>query len=471
MPVLRSTGILACVFLAGMCLAQKPPQGPWMDKSLPPDQRADMVIAQMTLDEKLLLVHGAGFEEADPGNNGGAGRIPGIARLGLPTVQLADSAVGVRSAARRGRYSTLLPSTIAEAATWDLKLAHEYGALIGRELRDQQYNASLGGGVDITREPRNGRNFEYLGEDPILAGKMVAQFIRGVQSQNILGDLKHFAFNDQETGRNIGNVKLDKRSMRETDLLAFEIAVSEGQPGMVMCSYNKVNGDWACENRYLLTDLLKKQWGFKGFVISDWWATHSVAKAANAGLDNEEPNDEYFGATLKKAVESGEVSVARLNDMVHRIVRSEFAAGIVDDPPMGRVVDPFHGAEVSQTIAEQASVLLKNANRQLPLNAATIKSIAVIGSHADTGVLSGGGSAQVDAPGSGISRVPGPRGMVPLFTAQGHSRQSAACQGGIQRRHGCRGRGSVGQSFRGGHCVRQSAHQRSHRSAYADPAR
>jgi beta-glucosidase len=406
----KHVALLAVVCLAPL-LAQKPgavPKGPWMDKSLPPDQRADMVITQMTLDEKLSLVHGAGFEEADPGSNGGAGRITGIARLGLPSVQLADSAVGVRSAAMRGRYSTLLPSTVAEAATWDLKLAHEYGALIGRELRDQQYNASLGGGVDITREPRNGRNFEYLGEDPILAGKMVAQFVRGLQEQKIVGDVKHFAFNDQETGRNIGNVKLDRRSMRETDLLAFEIAVMEGHPGMVMCSYNKLNGDWACENRYLLSDLLKKTWGFKGFVISDWGATHSVEKAANAGLDNEEPNDEYFGERLKRAVAGGEVSMARLNDMVHRIVRTEFAAGIVDDPPKGRVVDPFRGAEVSQMIAEQSSVLLKNGNRQLPLNAATIKSIAVIGSHADTSVLSGGGSAQVDPPGGERSVFGGP---------------------------------------------------------------
>ena len=400
----KSAAALAVVCLLPV-LAQKPqskaPEGPWMDKNLPPDQRADLIIAQMTLDEKLSLVHGAGFEDADPGTNGGAGRIPGIARLGLPTVQLADSAVGVRSSARRGRYSTLLPSTVAEAASWDLKVAHEYGALIGRELRDLQYNASLGGGVDITREPRNGRNFEYLGEDPILAGKMVAQFIRGLQEQKVIGDVKHFAFNDQETGRNIGNVRLDRRSMRESDLLAFEIAVTEGQPGMVMCSYNKVNGDWACENRYLMTDLLKKTWGFQGFVISDWWATHSTAKAVNAGLDNEEPDDAYLGSPLKKVVESGEVSMTRLNDMVHRIVRTEFAAGIVDDPPKGRVVDPFFGAEVAQRIAEQGSVLLKNNNHQLPLNAATVKSIAVIGSHADSGVLSGGGSAQVDAPGSG----------------------------------------------------------------------
>lgn len=383
-------------------LAQTP--APWMDKSLSPDQRADMVIQQMTLDEKILLVHGTGgFDKSTRPTNGGAGMIAGIPRLGLPDVQLADSAVGVRAAASRGRYSTLLPSTVAEAATWDLKMAHEYGALIGRELRDQLYNASLGGGMDLMREPRNGRNFEYLGEDPILAGKMAARFVSGLQEQKVIGDIKHYAFNDQETGRTIGNVKLGRRAMRETDLLAFEIAIGEGQPGMVMCSYNKLNGDWACENRYLLTDLLKNTWGFKGFVISDWGATHSVAKAVDAGLDNEEPADRYFGETLKKAVETGQVPLARLNDMVHRIVRTEFAAGIIDDPPKGRVVDPFSGADIAQQIAEQGSVLLKNADGQLPLKVASIKSIALIGSHADTSVLSGGGSAQVDPPGGGPS--------------------------------------------------------------------
>jgi beta-glucosidase len=187
-------------------LAQTPSRA-WMDKSLTPDQRAELVIAQMTLDEKISLVHGTGgFEKSGPRSNGGAGVIAGIPRLGLPDLQLADSAVGVRAAAGRGRYATLLPSTVAEAATWDLNLAHEYGALIGRELRDQQYNTSLGGGVDLMREPRNGRNFEYLGEDPILAGKMLARFVQGLQEQKIIGDVKHYAFNDQETGRTIGYV-------------------------------------------------------------------------------------------------------------------------------------------------------------------------------------------------------------------------------------------------------------------------
>ncbi|HEY1243045.1 MAG TPA: glycoside hydrolase family 3 C-terminal domain-containing protein [Bryobacteraceae bacterium] len=403
---LRRASLFAALALAPVVAqpSQPRPAGPWMDRSLSPDQRADLVLARMTLDEKITLVHGTGrLEAATARSNGGAGMISGIPRLGLPDLQLADSAVGVRAAAARGRYATLLPSTLAETATWDLTLAHEYGALIGRELRDQQYNVSLGGGVDIMREPRNGRNFEYQGEDPILAGKMVAQFIRGLQEQKIVGDVKHYAFNDQETGRNIGNVRLGKRVMRETDLLAFEIAVIEGEPGMVMCSYNKLNGDWACENSYLLNELLKKAWGFKGFVISDWGGTHSTTKGVLAGLDNEEPGEVYLGDPLKKAVESGAVPMARLDDMVHRILRTEFASGIIDDPPLGRVVDPFGGAEVAQRIAEQGSVLVKNANGLLPLSAARVKSIAVIGSHADTSVLSGGGSAQVDPPGGAPS--------------------------------------------------------------------
>jgi beta-glucosidase len=287
-------------------------------------------------------------------------------------------------------------------------VAYAFGQVIGKETRNQGFNVQIGGGIDLTREPRNGRNFEYQGEDPILAGTMLAQFVTGLQSNHVIGDVKHYAFNDQETGRNIGNVVIGNRAAREADLLAFEIAVEQGHPGMVMCSYNKLNGDYACENSYLLTDVLKKAWGFQGFVMSDWGGTHSTAKAALAGLDNEEPGGNFFGAALKKAVDSGDVPLARLNDMVHRIVRTEFAMGIVDDPPKGRVVDPFRGADTAQEIAEKSIVLLKNAGNQLPLNAATVKSIALIGSHADTSMLSGGGSAQVDPPGGGASRFGGP---------------------------------------------------------------
>jgi beta-glucosidase len=397
--------------------ANAAPAGPWMDKNMPPDQRADLVIAKMTLDQKIQLVHGGSGGFGAPGggaaqpnrSNGGAGWIPGIPELGIPDINMADSAVGVTRGAARSRYSTLLPSSLGLAATWDLSAAHLYGSVIGRELRDQGYNMSIGGGVDITREPRNGRNFEYAGEDPVLAGKTVGRLMKGVQDQHIMGDLKHYALNDQETGRNIGNVILDNRTMRETDLLAFEIAYLESQAAGVMCSYNKVNGDYACENDYLLNQVLKKGFGFLGWVLSDWGGTHSTVKAALNGLDQEMPGSGYFGDALKKAVQSGEVPMARLDDMVHRILRSMFAVGVIDYPPAQQVVDVFRGLEDAQQIAEKSIVLLKNASNQLPLNAATVKSIAVIGAHSDVGVPSGGGSAQVNPPGGNAVPAP-PRG-------------------------------------------------------------
>jgi len=408
--------------------ASAAPAGPWMDKSLSPDQRADLVIAQMTLDEKIQLVHGGqggfgapGGAQAQPNrSNGGAGWIPGIPRLGIPDINMADSAVGVTRGAAMGRYSTLLPSTLGLAASWDLQAAHLFGSVIGRELRDQGYNMSIGGGVDLTREPRNGRNFEYAGEDPILAGKTVGQLMKGIQDQHIMGDLKHYALNDQETGRNIGNVILDKRSMRETDLLAFEVAYRESQAAGVMCSYNKVNGDYACENDYLLNQALKKGFGFRGWVLSDWGGTHSTAKAAMNGLDQEMPGSTYFGDALKKAVESGEVPMSRLNDMVHRILRSMFAVGVIDDPPARQVPDVFRNLDAAQHIAEECIVVLRNANNQLPLNAAATKSIAVIGGHSDVGVPSGGGSAQVNAPGgNAVPPPPRPAGTTPGAGARG----------------------------------------------------
>jgi beta-glucosidase len=395
--------------LAALLLAQpaRPPkvQGPWLDKTLPPDQRADLLIAQMTLDEKIQLVHGTGWgamrpgSPIPPGSNEGAGFVPGIERLGIPGINLADSAVGVRMAAVESRYATLLPSSLAAAASFDPEAAYLYGSVIGRELRDQGSNMSIGGGVDLIREPRNGRNFEYAGEDPILAGTIVGQLMKGLQAQQVMGDIKHYALNDQETGRNILNVILDKRAMRETDLLAFQIALKISQAAGVMCSYNKVNGDYACENDYLLNQVLKKEWGFQGWVLSDWGGTHSTTKAAMNGLDQEMPGETFFGAPLKKAVESGEVPEARLNDMVHRILRSMFACGVIDNPPVRSVVDPFQGLEDAQHIAEESIVLLKNDAGLLPLNGARVASIALIGSHADVGVLSGGGSAQVDPPG------------------------------------------------------------------------
>lgn len=388
-------------------------KAPWMNTSLSPDERAAMVVKEMTLDEKISMLHGTGMEGLSPisplaiYSNGGAGYVVGVPRLGIPAIQMADSAYGVRNSGENGRYSTALPSDLGATASWDLDAAHEYGALIARELRAQGYNMSIGGGVDLAREPRNGRTFEYMGEDPVLAGKMIASLIRGVQGEHVMGDIKHYALNDQESGRNAVNVNIDKRSMRESDLLAFEIGVRDGDPAGVMCSYNRVNGDYACENKYLLTDVLKKDWNFKGFVLSDWQGTHSTAKASAAGLDHEEPGEIFFGDAMKEAVQSGRVPMAEVDDHVRRIVRSMFACGVIDDPPLKGVVDVVGGFEISRKIEEQSIVLLKNERAQLPLDASKIHSIAVIGPHADVGMISGGGSAQVDPPGGNAIMPPG----------------------------------------------------------------
>src|SRR6201997_3928457 len=222
---------LGFLFLALLPLsisAQSPGSSnhPWMNRSLSADQRAPLVLKEMTLDEKISMLHGTGMKDLSPisplavHSNGSAGYVVGVPRLGIPDIQMSDAAYGVRNSGENGRYSTALPSNLAGAAAWDVDLAEQYGALIGRELRAQGYNMSLGGGVNLTREPRNGRTFEYMGEDPVLAGKMVASVIRGEQAQHVLGDIKHYALNDQESGRNAVNVSIDKRSARERDLLA-----------------------------------------------------------------------------------------------------------------------------------------------------------------------------------------------------------------------------------------------------------
>jgi beta-glucosidase len=375
---------------------------------LSPDKRADLLIEQMTLNEKIALVHGFDvWSYPAPAQwLGGAGWVPGIPRLGIPDLQMTDGRSGVANTGGRGRYATALPCALACAASWDLNVAYEYGALLGKEVRELGFNVSLGGTANIIREPRNGRNFECFGEDPILIGKMLGRELKGTQEQQVVGNINRYAVNDQETERFTINAVIDKRAMQESDLLAFEIAIKESDVGTVMCAYNRLNGDYCCENSYLLTDVLKNAWGYKGWVMSDWGATHSTIRAGVAGFDQEEPGGQYFGGALKAAVEKGEVPAARLDDMVHRILRTEFVCGIFDNPPVPRPVNPFTGAEVAQHVAERAIVLLKNNYSQLPLSVSAIKTIAVIGSHADVGVLSGGGSDQVDA--AGGNAVPPP---------------------------------------------------------------
>jgi beta-glucosidase len=392
------------------------PHYAWSDTSLSPDARADMVVKEMTLEEKVSLLHGQGMSFGQTGptaSNGGAGYSNAIPRLGIPAIQMADSAYGVTRGANSGRYSTALPNNLAAASSWDPQAAFEYGALIGRELRAEGYSMSLGGGVNLPREPRNGRTFEYQGEDPLLAGTLAGNFVKGVQSENVIGDLKHYAINDQESGRNAVNANIDKRSMRESDLLAFEIALKISDAGAFMCSYNRVNGDFACENSYLLTDVLRKDFQFKGFVVSDWGGTHSTVKASHAGLDQEQPGKNFFGDEFAKAVQSGDISQDELNDHVHRIVRAIFASGLFDHPVVKKVPDIFRGFAIAQKIAESSIVLLKNQHNVLPLDASKVKSIVLIGGHADVGVLSGGGSAQVDPPGGSVVPPP-PPGPTPM---------------------------------------------------------
>ena len=368
----------------------------------------------MTLDEKIALLHGNGMAHASQWqmpltsiSNGGAGYVEGVPRLGIPPIFISDAAYGVRDSGANGRYATALPSTLAAASSWDLHGACEYGALIGRELRAQGFNMSLGGGVNITREPRNGRTFEYAGEDPLLAGTMVGNLMKCEQAQHVIGDIKHFAINDQETGRNIVNAIIGKRAMQESDLLAFHIGIKIANPGAVMCSYNRINGDYACENTYTLHDVLKKDWGFKGFVISDWGGTHSTAKASAAGLDQEQPMADYFGPALAEAVKDGKVPMVEIDDHARRVLYAEFLSGIVDNPIEKGVVDVEGGLDIARHLEEESIVLLKNEKSILPLDAANIRSVAVIGGHADVGMISGGGSAQVDPPGGNAIAPPG----------------------------------------------------------------
>ena len=373
-----------------------------------PDIRADYLGLQLTLDEELQLVHGAAsltwWNQVQP--RGGAGYVPGIPRLGIPDLYLGDGSDGVEDSIGP---ATALPSSIANAASWDLNEATKYGQVIGKELSAYGINLNLGGNINLTgREPRDGRTFQTKGEDPMLAGKIAAAHLKAIQGQHVIAGIKHFGLNDQESGRYTANVIIDDRSARESDLLAFEIGIKDSDAQSVMCSYNLVNGTWACENPYLLNTVLKGTWNFSGFVLSDWDATHSTVDAALNGLDQEEPDSKYFGS-LKDAVQSSVLPQSRLDDMVHRILRAMFAAGVIDYPATIQPIDAAGDAAIAQEIEEQGAVLLKNSGA-LPMSP-SVPSIAVIGSHADIGVLSGGADQVMPVGGpallEGYPAVPG----------------------------------------------------------------
>ncbi len=402
-------------------------RGTWNDTKRTPEARARALVAAMTRDEKHALVFGyfgtdfpvSLYTAPKAALEGSAGYVPPIARLGIPAQFQTDAGVGVatQGGAKNKRGRTALPSGLAIAAGWDLTVARAGGAMIGDEARRSGFNVMLAGGVNLLREPRNGRNFEYGGEDPLLAGTIVGEQVIGIQSEHVISTIKHYAINDQETDRNTGNLILDHSAARMSDLLAFQFAIERATPGSIMCSYNRVDGTHACENSWLLTDVLRTDWGFKGYVMSDWGATHSTVAAANAGLDQDSgfPFDTkpFFGAPLREALAQGTVKPAQLDLMAQRILHAMFAQGLFEHPLQQQSIDmPAHAA-VSRSAAEAGIVLLKNERNLLPL-VASAKRIAIIGGHADKGVLAGGGSSLVypaegnAVPGIAPTTWPGP---------------------------------------------------------------
>ncbi len=412
---------------------------PWMNTALSTDERARLAVEAMTLDEQISLMRtqigfgllslGIPLPESVPetmrkhtpeGALGSAGFVAPLSRLGLPAIQMTDASLGVGNLGgflRRGDEATALPSSLALAGSFNTDLARQAGRVVGSEAHAKGFNVQLAGGVNLTREPRNGRNFEYAGEDPLLSGLIIGETIAGIQDEHVVSTSKHYVLNNQETGRFVHDARIDEGALRESDLLAFEIAHARGQPGAVMCAYNRINGVYGCEHPFLLTQVLKTEWKFPGWVMSDWGAVHSLKPSLDAGLDQESPQDNPHFTTLKEDVEAGRIPASRVAESARRILRSLFAVGAVDHPaaPGGSIDRDAHAA-VAEQIALQGMVLLKNEGNVLPL-AATAKKIVVIGGFADRGVIAGGGgSSQVMPYGGSFRDTRGREGVGALLT-------------------------------------------------------
>ncbi|MGW7267955.1 beta-glucosidase [Streptomyces sp. NPDC054842] len=353
----------------------------------PANRRVESLVARLTLDEKISLLHGA----TDPDPLGQAGYVPGVPRLGIPPLRLADGPAGVRVT----RHATALPAPVLLAAAFDPDLARRYGQVIGREGRALGQDVLLSPMVNLVRTPYAGRNFETFGEDPLAAGDLVAAEIRGIQGEGLVATVKHFALNNQEKDRMSVDVRVGEQTLHEVELRAFEAAVDAGV-GAVMGAYNKVNGTFACENRPLLTDVLRERWGFEGWVMTDWFAAHSTAASITAGLDMEMPDGTYFGAPLKKAVRDGGVSERYVDRAVRRVLTVMDRFGLLDGSARPRPErDPEAGAAVALEVAKAGATLLRNEDRALPLTGAAARSIAVVGPTGAVPFVSGGGSAHV----------------------------------------------------------------------------
>jgi beta-glucosidase len=385
------------------------------------DGRAREVETQMTDDERFSLlvgVMGAGEmwplrdERIPPAVPMSAGYVPGIPRLGVPALLMSDAGLGVTNPGYRpGDTATALPAGLALAAGFNPPLARAAGDTIGQEARSRGFNVQLAGAMNLARDPRNGRNFEYLSEDPLLSGTIAAETINGIQQQGVISTVKHYSLNCNETNRHWLDAIIDPDAHRESDLLAFEIAIERSQPGAVMTAYNKVNGDYAAANHVLINDVLKGAWGYRGWVMSDWGATPSW-ECALSGLDQECGaqldallwQSEAFSDRLRAAYTDGRLPKGRLSDMVRRILRSMFAVGI-DQWEAAPAPDLAAHQKIALQIARQGIVLLKNRG-VLPLSPDSEARIAVIGGYAQLGVPAGYGSSAVVPPGGYAAVIP-----------------------------------------------------------------
>jgi beta-glucosidase len=369
-----------------------------------PDLRAAATERQMTDDERFSLlsslmvkVFHTGLREPRVPSDlpAVAGYVPGIERLGIPPLLLADASLGLRDTGAPDSGATALPAGLALGSTFNPALAREAGQLVGEEARARGFNVALAGGINLVREVRSGRNFEYISEDPWLSGVMGAASINGIQSAGVLALLKHVSLNASETNKLWLDAVIDPAAHRESDLLAFEIGIEQSHPGALMCAYNKVNGEYACGNDAILNGVVKQAWGFPGWIMSDWKAVYSWDYALK-GLDQQSgaqlDDKEWFNQPLREAVADGRVSRERLSDMVRRMLRSYYAVGIDQWKGPGPQPDMVKHQAIALEVARQGIVLLKN-NGALPLSK-KIASLAVIGGYAQVGVLSGDGSSQ-----------------------------------------------------------------------------
>lgn len=349
------------------------------------EQKVDAMIHKLTLQQKITLIAGIDhmFTHAEPS-------------IGLPRLKMSDGPVGVRV----WGPSTAYAAGIGLAASWDTTLADNVGVALGRDSRARGVHFLLGPAVDIYRLPVNGRNFEYFGEDPYLAGQIAAHYILGVQSQGVVATVKHFAANNSEYDRLRTNAIVGERALREMYLPAFEAAVKEGHVGAVMDSYNLLNGEHSTQNKFLNIEVLRKDWGFNGIVMSDWGGTHSTVAAANAGLDLEMPSDEYFNEKdLMPAIQSGKVSEATIDTKVRHILQTALRFNFLNRPQLELNIPKYdqQNQAVALQSAEESAVLLKNEGNLLPLDRNAVHTLAVIGPNAYPAEASGGGSAHVTA--------------------------------------------------------------------------